>query len=302
METAQLVTDRTAIEQIIRQHEPVVEEITYIDHGHDNLVVCVNQRLVFRFPRNEQAVRRLQFEVALLQYLKGKITAIPSPELLEMSNAPVYAITTYRHGSHLTQEEIERLSDEDQAAIGRALAEFIVQFTEAIPAEKLMELRKQAGLIGMEETWSEYFERLFLRMPLPNEKLAPYVQQYYATWKNYHQAELATFAIHDDLHPANILFNGPVVSAVLDYGDANIGSAEEEMRGLYRMGNQVLSAAIARYNELTGRSISLEHIRIWAIMNDLARFTRYLGEQNTTHPAFLRAQDNLREWLPDFPL
>jgi aminoglycoside 2''-phosphotransferase len=301
-EVAQLITDRAALEGIIRQYEPSVQEISYIDHGHDNLVVVVNNKLVFRFPRNDVAARRLEFEIALLQLVKGKITAVPTPDLLEVSTTPLYAVMAYREGMHLTQTEIEALTDDEQTMIGRKLAEFMVQFSNAISGEQLMRLRKEAGLIGIEESWPEYFDRLFRRMPLPNERLAPIVDEYYGTWKNYIQAEQGRYAIHDDLHPANILFTGPSVSAVLDFGDANVGTAEEEMRGLFRMGDQVLQATIDRFHELTGRSIQYEHIRIWGIMNDLARFVRYLGEQRTTHPAFLRAQTNLREWIPNFPL
>src|SRR3982750_1154401 len=157
METPQLVTDRAAQERIILQYEPTVEEISYIDHGHDNLVVVVNNKLVFRFPRNEAAARRLEFEVALLQLVKGKITAVPTPELLQVSAAPLYVVTAYREGMHLNQTEIEALSDDEQTAIGHKLAEFMVQFGAAISGEQLMRLRKEAGLVGMEESWPEYF-------------------------------------------------------------------------------------------------------------------------------------------------
>ncbi len=302
MEAAQLIADRAALERIIRQHEPELEEITYIDHGHDNLVVCVNKRQVFRFPRNNQAARRLHFELALLQYIKGKIHSLPTPEVVHISASPLYAITTYREGVHLTQQQIEALSEDEQRVIGRSIGDFMVEFTEAISGPQLAALRQQAGLVGMEEPWPEYFKRLFEDAPLPNDKLEPVVKEYYATWQNLVKGEQNSYAIHDDLHPANILFTGASISAILDFGDANVGSAEEEMRGLYRMGDLVLHAALDRYCQRTGRTISFENIRVWAIMNDLARFVRYLSEERTTHPAFLRAQTNLREWVPGFPL
>jgi aminoglycoside 2''-phosphotransferase len=302
MEAATLVADRQALETIVAKHVPQIEQITYIDHGHDNLVVVVNESLVFRFPRNDKAARRLTFEIALLQRIKGKITVIPTPELVEVSAVPLYAVTTYRPGGHLTKEQIESLSDEEQAAIGAMLAEFIHQFGSAISPDELTRLRQETGLVGMEEPWADYFTRLFETQPLPNLLLTPIVNKYYGAWKNHIGDSQDNSVIHDDLHPANILFVGSSMSAVLDFGDANIGSAEEEMRGLYSMGELVLRATIKRYHELTGRELSYELIQIWTIMNDLARFTRYLGEEHTTHPAFLRAQANLRAWIPNFPL
>ncbi len=302
MESTSLVTDRAALDAIIHNHVPHIEEITYIDHGHDNVVVIVNQTLVFRFPRNDRAARRLTFEIALLQYLEGKLSVLPTPKVIEVSTDPLYVVTNYFEGEHLHQSQIEELSDEEQTEIGNQLAEFIHQFSTVITGDYMQRLRKEAGLIGMEETWPEYFNRLFARNPLPNEQLQPIVDHYYQQWVAYIQTEKGGFAIHDDLHPANILFSGTSISAILDFGDANVGTAEEEMRGLYRMGEQVLRATIARYKELTGREITYEHIRIWGIMNDLARYVRYLSEDRTTHPAFIRAQTNLRQWIPDFPL
>ena len=48
-----------------------VSELTYVENSQDNIVVLVNRELVFRFPRDTGAARRLTFETALLQDRKS---------------------------------------------------------------------------------------------------------------------------------------------------------------------------------------------------------------------------------------
>lgn len=302
MESKWLATDRAAAEQIIRQHVTDIQEITYIDHGHHNLVISVNRTHVFRFPRDEKSSKRLQLETALLQHLQGKITAVPIPEVIAVSGMPFYVVLKYLDGECLTAEQIQFLSEDEQKLAGRTLAEFSEQFNRVAPAELLARLRHETGVEAIDEAWPDFFKRVFVGEPLPNERLKPVVEKYYGIWKDYTATEEHNFAIHDDLHPANVVFIGPKISGVLDFGNAYVGSVEGEMRGLYRMGETVLGAALNRYQELTGRHIEHEHVRIWVITSELAIYVHYFAKEQTAHPAFLRAEANLRKWIPDFPL
>jgi Ser/Thr protein kinase RdoA (MazF antagonist) len=302
MENKWLTADRAAAEQIIREHIYDIQETTYIDHGHHNLVVSVNRTHVFRFPRDENAVKRLQLETALLQRLKGKITALPIPEVISVSGSPFYVILKYLEGECLTADQIMSFSEAEQVAVGQTLATFIAQFNQAVDGTLLTRLRHEAGVEAIDEPWPVFFKRVFVDQQLPNDRLRPMVDEYYGTWKDYTATEEHTFAVHDDLHPANVLFIGPRISGVLDFGNAYVGSIEQEMRGLYRMGDTVLTAALNKYQQLTSKHIEPEHVRIWVVTSELAIYTHYFAKEQTTSPAFLRAQANLRKWIPGFPL
>lgn len=282
--------------------EPAVHELDYIEHGNDNFVVLVNKELVFRFPRSEPKARRIAFETAVLQKTKGKISAVAVPELVQVHMAPLYLVAKYVPGDHFTAEQIKALSEADQQAIGVQIAEFIVQFNQAISGLEVRRLRTEAGVDTLEEPWAAYFVRLFERNQLPNDKLRSVVAEYYTLWKDYVMHEQSTYAIHDDLHLANLLFSGNKLSGVVDFGDANCGSIESELRWLYLMGETVVRAAVDHYQSLTGNQINYDHIRVWAIMHELSTFTDRLARQQTNVYPFKRAQQNLRNWIPNFPL
>ncbi len=279
-----------------------LHELSYVEHGTDNIIAIVNREFVFRFPRDERSARRLVFETALLQKIKGRIDAIPIPELLEVHPRPLYVVTKYIPGDHLTGEEIQRLTEEEQRDIGVKLASFMHQFNTAISGLETRRLHSEASVDMDEEPWAAYFGRLFEKELLPNNKLKPIVDEFYPLWKQYAGNEQSTYTIHDDLNPNNLLFTGSRLTGILDFGDANVGSIESELRKLYGLGDVVIKAAVSHYENLAKVSIQYDHIRVWAIIHELARFTDRLKRQDTAAPLFLKAQENLRNWVPNFPL
>jgi len=160
----------------------------------------------------------------------------------------------------------------------------------------------QAGVDRLTDPWPAYFQRLFVQTRLPNEQLRPVVEHYYQLWQANLQQEQNTLTIHDDLNPNNLLFLGPKLNGVVDFSDVNVGSIESEFRKLYVMGDIVLRSAIETYASLTQIQANYEHIKTWAIMQELARFTDRLARQQTETFLFHFARENLRNWVPNFPL
>nr|AIA14450.1 Phosphotransferase enzyme family [uncultured bacterium] len=289
-------------EAAVRQYCKTVHEITYIEHGADNLIILVNHEFVFRFPRDDGASRRLFFETALLQKLAGKVTTVTIPSVVQVHHQPLFVVAPYTEGVHLDGRQIQSLSQEEQTAVGETIAQFVVELNQAISGAEVSQLRQQAGVVHADGAWEPYFERLFALQPLPNAKLQPLVNEFYPLWKDYLKHQDRTLAIHDDLHPVNLLFMGPRLTGVLDFGDANTGGIEEELRWLYLMGDVVLGSAIAKYQELTGKNINHDHVRVWAIMHELSSYVRGLARQETEQFPFKRAEANLKAWLPNFPV
>src|SRR5215211_4962552 len=89
------------VETAILTYCKEVHELSYVEHGTDNIVALVNREFVFRFPRDERSARRLVFETALLQKIKGKIDAATIPELVEVHTKPLYTVPKYIPGDHL---------------------------------------------------------------------------------------------------------------------------------------------------------------------------------------------------------
>jgi len=288
----------TAISQYVKD----VHELTYVEHGTDNLVALVNKEFVFRFPRNNQSAVRIAYETAVLQIIKGKISATHIPETIEVHTLPLYIVSGYIRGDHLTGKEMQALPESGQMLIGQTLAQFMHQLNQTISGLQIRRLREESLVSRLDEPWEQYFERIFVREPMPNDRLVPIVQDHYALWKDLIRHEQNTYAIHDDLHPGNLLFENGKLTGIVDFGDVNTGSIESELRWTYLMGDTVVHAAIDHYKALTGVEIDYNHVRIWAIMHQLAYYVTRLTRQETETYLFKRAQECLRAWIPQFPL
>jgi aminoglycoside 2''-phosphotransferase len=290
-------------EMAVREYCRKVRELTFIEHGGDNLIIIANRQLVFRFPRDEAASRRLYFETALLQRIAGKITSFAIPKIVKVhGSTPLFVVAEYIEGMHLSVDQVQRLSESEQQTIGRSVADFVAELQHALSGQEVTHLRNEAGVQSLHGPWESYFAELFETQPLPNAKLRPLVDEYYPLWKEYVSHEQRTLAIHDDLHFRNLLFTGSELCGILDFGDANCGGIEEEMRWLYLMGDTVLDAAIAHYQERTGNSVARDHVRVWAITQELATYVYGLAHEHTQEYPFQRASANLKRWLPQFPI
>jgi aminoglycoside 2''-phosphotransferase len=286
----------------IREFCKQVQEITFIEHGADNVVAVVNHEFVFRFPRNNDAAKRLYFETALLQKIGKQLQTVQVPELLKVHTQPFYTVAKYIEGEHLNGKAIQTLSEDEQVAVGQRVAAFSSELNHAISGLEVRRLRTEAGVDGLDEPWDVYFDRLFVKERLPNEKLRPIVEEQYALWKDLVKHEQPGYAIHDDIHPSNLLFEGPTLRGIIDFGDTNAGSIEEEFRWLYSMGDIVLRSAIDHYQRLTGTTVAYDNVKQWAIMHELSTYTTRLARQDTESFPFNRARDHLRAWIAGFPL
>ena len=109
-----------------------------------------------------------------------------------------------------------------------------------------------------------------------------------------------TVVVHDDLHTENMMFNDDdILTGVLDFGDTNVGTPEQELRQLYRISEDIMLTAVQEYQRLSGRYLNVEAIKIWSIMKELADYSGKLAAKDMGHRAFKRASRNLNIWIPE---
>lgn len=277
---------------------PNATEVGLIEHGYDNLVGLIDHTYAVRFPRNENAYSRSLYERIVLKELEG-LSSVTIPKVIGENDEPPYVITTFVSGKHYSSIEIRKLSKEDQISLGSTIGQFAYEMHTKLSVEEALRLRKEFGLDGLEEKpWDIYLKERLFEYSFQTEQQTNLAKTYYKLWQELH-SEVDPVVVHDDLHNENMLFENNKLVGVLDFGDTNIGSPEQEFRQLYRINNQVLAAAIDTYEKLSGSKLSFEVSRTWAIAQELAAYSDRLSKDDTSHPSFLRAAKNLNAWLPE---
>lgn len=289
--------DKTHALKIIKRLYPSSQSIRFIEHGYDNLVGLVDQSYVVRFLRSEEGWQRSQYEKQILDALAG-VRSVQIPKILDDSKDPAYTIMSFLHGEHLAPAVVRAFSEEDQKRFAEDVATFAFEMHSLLSVEEAKVHREQLNLDNLKEKpWKTHLEEYLLNYTFPNHEQDRFAKEVYKKWEEA-RSQHKTVVVHDDLHNENMLFDGTKLTGVLDFGDTNIGTPEQEFRQLYRINENVVLAATNKYSQLSGIELNTELIKIWAIAHEASTFAEHLALGSVSHPSFSRAAKNLSTWHP----
>lgn len=272
------------------------KRIEVVEHGYDNIVGLVDETYAVRFPRNNDAYSRSQYEKSVLESIHG-VQTLEIPKILDEGSDSHYLVTSFLHGAHLSSDAIRHLSQDEQDKFARDIAQFAFTLHQSLSIDDVRNYRRTFVLDELDEPWDLYFEKHLSNPELPNEKQNQLITRYYQAWRN-HVPSSGIVAVHDDLHTDNMLFQEGSVTGVLDFGDTNVGTPEQELRQLYRINERVLRVAIETYSALSDKELSYEFAKNWAIVQELGSYVDRSSTGSTGHPSYIRACNNLNNWLP----
>lgn len=287
-------THETAMAVVDKLYPSAVKKVL-VDHGYDNIVILVDETYAVRFPRKAAAYSRSQYERLVLTDL-AKIQTIKIPKVVTSGEDPPYLVTSFLHGNHLTPDEVQQFTTEEKQDFAAKVADFAYQMHQLLPIGEARKLRVKYQLDDLyEPPWPQYFEKVFSNS-LDDSIQDELARSYYMRWKSL-DIKNPPMVLHDDLHPDNMLFQANKLVGVLDFADTDIGPPEQELRQLYRLGDEILEMTVREYEKLSGQQLNVEAIKLWAIMQDLAAYINRSSEM--THPSFIRATKNLNTWIPE---
>ena len=299
MNPTQIFADVATAHEIAHNLYPNAQSITMIEHSHENIVALVDSNCAVRFPRDKNAYLRGLYE----KHILGKLNApksITIPSILEEHSNPPYVITSFLPGHHLSSATVRTLSKDQQQDFAKSVAQFAYKMHSTFKLSEEISLRKKLGLDELEdfEPWAAYFKKVIYDKTYPSAAQDSIAKKCYGDWSRICDVT-PTVLVHDDLHTENMMFDdNNHLTGVLDFGDVNVGTPEQELRQLYRISEDVTMIAVREYEHLSGRQLNIEAIKLWCIMKELADYSKRLAAKDTNHHSFKRASRNLNTWLP----
>lgn len=289
--------NKDTAEQIASEIYPSARSIRMIEHSYDNIVALVDSTYAVRFPRDENANARSQYEKHILQQLEN-VTTITIPTVITDHGNPPYLVTSFVPGHHVSTQAIRTLPIDLQREFARKVAQFAYAMHSTLVLEDELRIRQELNLDSLaEEPWSIYFRKTISQATFPTLQQDATAKEYYARWNAICNIS-PQVVVHDDLHTENMFFdvNNRLIG-ILDFGDTNVGTPEQDLRQLYRINEDVLLTALHEYEDISGRSLNQEVAKTWAITQELAVYSEQLTHNNTEHRTFKRACRNLNAWL-----
>lgn len=127
----------------------------------------------------------------------------------------------------------------------------------AFDIEEELNLRQQLKLDELaEEPWPMYFKTSVHDWKFPTAEQDSLAKKCYDLWTTRCNTD-PTIIVHDDLEAENLFFEHHELVAILDFGDTNIGTPEQELRQLYQISSEILQAAIEKYQSLAGEILDV---------------------------------------------
>ncbi|MFC4802934.1 phosphotransferase [Neobacillus sp. GCM10023253] len=213
------------IENQFPQLKPV--RIQVLGEGYDNSVFLVNEQFVFRFPRREIAVKLLQVENRLLPVVAPMLSIpVPDPIFLGMPEGGfLWPFSGYKL---LGGKTLSSLTPEQRMLSVEPLAQFL-KTLHAFPINKAEKLGVPYDELGRTD--------ILKRKPMLEANIEKAVdlgligghelgrlQLFLSTVEKPFEHDSKSL-VHGDFHIRNMLVDDSGrVSAVIDWGDAHIGS------------------------------------------------------------------------------
>lgn len=248
--------DENAVRAVLIDEVPdlAIDTVVIISSGWDNLVADINGEWIFRFPRGENCLQRLEREQLLLKRLQNKVS-MPVPHYKYIGLCTAFVGYRKILGEPLNEKIYLGCSAEIRQEIAESLALFLTQFHHAVSVEDAFLLGYQKYRLPLQ--WIEH--NLFGTLPsneierIINEALV-YAKQNPFSTKN-------LVLLHNDLHGENLAFDMKTtrVTGVFDFSDAAIGDYSVEFGKLFSIHQDLAirtSKAYASLNDIADPTIN----------------------------------------------
>ena len=222
------------------------ESAKLITHGWDNNIVILDNAFVFRFPRNDEYVKKFKVEVNLIHYLQDKVSiAIPNYRYLSKDRS--FGGYPFIAGEVLTPELLQSQSGDVKESMAIDLANFLTTIHQT-PKEVISKMNIPNGSWTFEhiqKLYKEIKETLYRALSKDEVAWLEYQFQNYFSLKGEVQLALT----HSDLGGDNILFdakNGKI-SGILDFADAEYTDSALDFSRLLDYGEDFMRNVITHY-------------------------------------------------------
>jgi aminoglycoside phosphotransferase (APT) family kinase protein len=255
--------------------------------GWDCIAVDVDDRLIFKFPRDDDARQALATEASLLAVVRPRLT-IPVPDLALFSEPTQFSRHGKLPGEHLETPQYDRLPEPARQQLAVDMALFYAQL-HSLPAGVM----EAAGArpIG---SWLPPEQILRRAWPVLPEELRPFAEQTIAAWQGLPPDPYGTIYGFFDGHGWNMAFDHDAqrLNGIYDFGDSGFGDLHQEFIYSNFISRDLTARIDAEYEALTGQALDRERIELLSGILRLSELAEYADDPQLA-PAKVRT---VAEW------
>ena len=213
---------------------------------------------IFKFPRHAAAEARLRREVALLGFLRPRIT-MPLPQLVLHDGPEPFSQHLKISGAALETAQYEELGEGARNALATRMSQLYAEL-HALPLSRM-----QAAGAASVEPWMSPDEVLAGAVPLLPRRLLPFVKR---TVKAYRKLRIEGDELvygYFDGHGWNMAFDHAtgMLNGVFDFADSGFGSRHRDLSYSNWISADLTTRIIDRYEVLARRTVNRELVTLY---------------------------------------
>lgn len=226
---------------------PELEWTTYAfnDEGWDHAVIILDEKLVFRFPKDDEQAQLLENEIAVLRRLKP-LVSLDIPQYSHVAPDVSFAGYPIVAGQRLSKELFDALPAPDRTAIAAQLAAFLSTL------HTLIAQGHDFGSVMLSDIkeWQAHTKQQteqHLR-PLLTEEDFGVTHSILAETDELLARSLPTVFLHGDIYNQHILWDGAKKRlGVIDFSDMNRDDPAFDFAELYEYGDEFVREVYGAY-------------------------------------------------------
>jgi aminoglycoside phosphotransferase len=231
---------------------------TTLSEGWDS-VALESDGWIFKFPRNPQAQARLRREVALLTFLRPRITmALPQPVLHE-GDEP-FSQHRLIPGDKLLRGDYLKLGEGPRNALATRMAQLYAELHQ-LPLARM----QQVGAVAV-DPWMAPSQILEGALPLLPRGYKGFARQVVAAYRKLAiKGDELVFGYFDG-HGWNMAFDftTATLNGVYDFADSGFGSRHRDLSYSNWIAADLTMRILDRYETLTGRTVDRQLVMLYS--------------------------------------
>ncbi len=220
--------------------------------GWDHTNLILDNKYVFRFPKDDSHMKKIKVEMKLLNMLSKRVPVrVPKYDFMGKNN--VFGGYKLIKGKELTKTAFRKLTESQKKNCAQKLGKFLTALHD-FPKNKA----KRIGLIDdwpLSEERKEYEKRKKFIFSVLSEKECNFVKGFVKKYLSMKVSPELT-VIHNDLCDNHILIKKGKMSGIIDFGDSSLGDPAKDFAWLWELGDRFVLDVLRSYN----RSIDKEFL------------------------------------------
>lgn len=258
--------------------------------GFHSLALDVDDKLIFKFPRGNNAEQALRREARILSALRPHITmTIPDIELFE--DPMLFSRHTKIKGEHLVKDQYDKLPAAARERLAEELALFYLELHALDPAAM-----RQAGATGI-LPWRSLTEIRSKALPLVPAEHQALCEQTINAFETLAPDPLGTSYGFFDGHGWNMAFDHARqrLNGVYDFADSGFGPLHQDFIYSAFIAPELTRLIADRYARMTGKPIDRDRIGLLIGMHRLSELAELADDPH--YVEMLR--DHVALWAKD---